>query len=134
MATLLGFAGYYPTFILQYSALTNWLNRIKMAKKFLWNEEIEQDFIKLKKAFTEGGIQAFPDFGVGDAFILTPDWIKENMEGVLSQVQDGQERFLGCWRRKCNKYERNYPSYKSRTVSCDPVYQEMATYVKLSTI
>ena len=59
----------------------------------------------MKKAFTEGGIQAFPDFGVGDPFILTTDWSKEN-------IADGRERFLGCWGRKCNKYERNYPSYK----------------------
>ena len=35
----------------------------------MWKEEIEQDFIQLKKAFTKGGIQAFPDFGVGDPFI-----------------------------------------------------------------
>ena len=54
------------------------------------NEEIEPDFIELKKAFTEGGIQVFPDYGVGDPFILTTDWSKENIKGVLSQVQDGQ--------------------------------------------
>ena len=42
------------------------MNRIKKVEKFLWNEEIEQDFIELKKAFTEGRIQAFPDLGVGD--------------------------------------------------------------------
>ena len=51
VATFLGFAGYYRTFIPQYSALTNRLNRIKKAEKFLWNEEIEQDFMELKKAF-----------------------------------------------------------------------------------
>ena len=39
-------------------------------------------------------------------FILTTDWSKENIAGVLSQVQDGQERFLRCWGRKCNKYMR----------------------------
>ena len=81
------------------------MNGIKKAEKFLWNEEIERDFIELKEAFTEGGIQAFPDFGVGDPFILTTDWSKENIAGVLSQVQNGQERFLGCWGRKCNQYE-----------------------------
>ena len=59
----------------------------------------------MKKTFTEGGIQAFPDFGVGDLFVLTTNWSKENIAGVLSQVQDGWERFLGCWGRKCNKYE-----------------------------
>ena len=61
------------------------MNRIKKAEKFLWNEEIEQDFVELKKAFTDDGIQAFPDFGVGDPFILTTDWSKENISGMLSQ-------------------------------------------------
>ena len=71
MYTFLGFTGYYHSFIQQYSLLTNWLNVIKKAEKFLWNKEIEQDFIELKRAFTEGGIQAFSDFGVGDPSILT---------------------------------------------------------------
>ena len=96
VATFLGFAGHYQTFIPKYSEFNNRLNRIKKAEKFLWNKEIEQDFVELKKAFTKGGIQAFLDFGVGDPFILTTDWSKENIAGVLSQVQDGQKRFLGC--------------------------------------
>ena len=33
----------------QYLVLTNWLNGIKKEEKFLWNEEIERDFIELKK-------------------------------------------------------------------------------------
>ena len=73
VATFLGFAGYYRTFIPKYSALTNQLNRVKKAKKFMWNEEIERVFIELKKVFTKGEIQAFPDLGVGDLFILTTD-------------------------------------------------------------
>ena len=86
-------------------------------EKFLWNEEIERDFVELKKAFTEGVIQAFPYFGVGDPFILTTDWSKENIAGVLSQVQDRRERFLGCWGEKCNKYKKNYPSYKGELLA-----------------
>ena len=62
VAMFLGFAGYYCTFIPKYSALTNQLNVIKKAEKFLWNEEIEQDFVELKKAFIKGRIQDFPDF------------------------------------------------------------------------
>ena len=85
----LGFARYYRTFILQYSVLTNRLNGIKKAEKCMWKEEIERDFIELKKAFTEGRIQAFLDFGVGNLFILTTDWSKENIARVLSQVQAG---------------------------------------------
>ena len=93
------------------------MNEIKKAEKFLLNKEIEQDFIELKKAFPEGRIQAFPDFGVGDPFILTTVWSKENITEVLSQVQDGKERFLGYWRRKCNKYEQNYPSNKEELLA-----------------
>ena len=59
----------------------------------------------------------FTDFGVRDPFILTTNWRKENITGVLSQVQDRKERFLGCWGRKCNKYERNYPSYKGELLA-----------------
>ena len=32
-------------------------------------------------------------FGVGDWFILTTNWSKENIAGDLSQVQDGRERW-----------------------------------------
>ena len=82
-ANFLGFAGYYRTFIPQYYELTNRLNGIKMAEKFLWNGETERDFVELKKSITEGGIQAFPDFEVGDPFILTTKWSKEKISGVL---------------------------------------------------
>ena len=51
VATFLGFTGYYRTFIPQYSVLTNRLNGIKKEEKFLWNEEIEQDFVEFKKAW-----------------------------------------------------------------------------------
>ena len=60
VATFLGFEGYYRTFIPQYSALTNGLNWIKKAEKFVWNEEIERDFVELKRAFANGGIPLFP--------------------------------------------------------------------------
>ena len=63
--------------------LINQLNGIKKAEKFLWDEEIEQDVNELKKAFTKGGIQAFPDFGVGYLFILTTDWSKDVGEGSI---------------------------------------------------
>ena len=64
MSKFLGFAGYYRNFISQYLALTNRLNGIKKPKKFMWSEEIERDFIELKKAFTEGGMQAFRTLGL----------------------------------------------------------------------
>ena len=40
VAKFLGFSGFYRRFILQYSALTKRLNRIKKVEKFVWNEEM----------------------------------------------------------------------------------------------
>ena len=51
--------------------------------------------------------------------------------GVLSQVQDRRERFLGCWGRKCNKYERNYPSYKGEllaVIQCIKKWKHILSY------
>ena len=55
----------------------------------------------LKKAFTE----AFPDFRVGDPFILTTDWSKENIAGCYPKCETDRKKILGCWGRKCNQYE-----------------------------
>ena len=59
VATFLGFAGYYHTFIPQYSALTNRLNGIKKAEKFMWNEEIEQDFGEQEESIHRGRDTSF---------------------------------------------------------------------------
>ena len=50
---------------------------------------------------------------------------------MLSQVQDRRERFLGCWVRKCNKYKRNYPSYKGEllaVIQCIKKWKHILSY------
>ena len=95
----------------------------------MWNDEIEKDFEELKKAFTEGGIQAFPDFWMGNLF-----WIgarRTSLEYCHQEVQEGQEQFLGCWGRKCNKYERNYLSYKGElltVIQCIKKWKHILSY------
>ena len=108
MSLFLGFTGYYRGFIPRYSALTNRMNSLKKADKFVWTEHMEKDFLELKAEFSAGGIQAYPGFNSDEPFILTTDWSSLNIAGVLTQKQEGVERFLSCWGRKCNKYERHY--------------------------
>ena len=73
------------------------MNSIKKVEKFMWNKEIEQDFIELKKVFTKGGIQTFLDFGVGNLFILTMDWNREHCGSVIPGAVRTREipRMLG---------------------------------------
>ena len=54
-----------------------------------------------------------------------------NIAGVLSQKQDGVERFLGCWGRKCNRYERHYSSAKGELlalVKCMKKWEHILKY------
>ena len=55
MSSFLGFMGYY-------SALTNRMNSLKKAEKFVWMEDMDKDFLELKAEFSAGRIQAYPDF------------------------------------------------------------------------
>ena len=105
VSTWLGFTGYYRSFIPLYFALTNSMNCLRKAEKFSWTEEMQEDFEQLKGEFQIGRVQSYPDFYSGEPFRLTTDWSADNIAGILSQVQEGKDRFLGCWGRKCSKYE-----------------------------
>jgi hypothetical protein len=63
---------------------------------------MEKDFKDLKTEYRPGKIQAYPDFDSNDPFILTTDWSALNIAGILSQKQEGVERFIGCSGGKCN--------------------------------
>jgi len=78
---------------------------------------MQADFTLLKEEFRLGRVQSYLDFVSGEPFILTTDWSADNIAGVLSQNQEGKERFLGCWGRKCSKHERNYPSHKGELLA-----------------
>ena len=97
---------------LQYSALTNQLNGIRKAEKILWNKEIEWDFIELKKAFTNSGIKAFPDFGAGDPFILTTDWSKENIMGCYLKYRTDRRDSLDFGEGSVINMSKNIPVIK----------------------
>jgi len=110
--SFLGFIGYYRTFIPRFSELTNELNSMRKESKIEWNEDIEGKFIELKEEFSRKPIRAYPDYNSREPFQVAVDFSKENVAGILSQVQNGQERFIAAAGRKTTKYERNYHSTK----------------------
>ena len=85
----------------------------------------------MKAEFSAGRIQAYPDFDSDEPFILTTDCSSLNIAGILSQKQVGVERFLGCWGRKCNRYERHYSSTKGELlalVKCMKMWEHILKY------
>ena len=112
----LGFAGYYRTFLPNYSVMTNWLNGIKKAPRFMWNSEVERDLEELKRPFTYSGlqrqcppwIQTFPDFCSGNLCVLTTDWSKRRTSQKCSpRCRTDRRGSSNATKEACNKSKKN---------------------------
>ena len=112
LRSLLGFMSYYRTFVPNYSQLMAELNEQRMQKKLDWTKEMQVGLDKLKEEFQQDRIRAYPRWDIEDPFIVTMDLSSEAIAVIISQVQDGKERFIAAGGMKCTKYERNYPSVK----------------------
>ena len=112
LQTFLGFLSYYRQFIADFSKLTSDMNGQKKKDKLEWTEQMSNDFEELKNQFRHAPIRGYPRYDLPEPFILTTDWSKKAVGGVLSQVQDGAERMIACVGRKCTKHEANYASVK----------------------
>ena len=75
--------------------MTNRMNSLKKAEKFVWTEDMEKDFLELKGEFSAGRIQAYPDFDSDEPFILTTDWLSLNITGVFFPETRGSRTFSG---------------------------------------
>ena len=112
LRSCLGFFSYYRSFIKEFADLTCEMQKLKNSNIVQWTEATKQKFYKLKQCFKEGPVRGYPDYESKHRFILDTDWSATNFACVLSQMQDGQEKFLGCVAKKCNKTESSYSSSK----------------------
>ena len=95
LASYLGRAGYYRSFIPQYSELTSDLNKAKTREQTPWSlttEEIAQ-FHKLQLAFNTSESLSFPNY---DDLKLNPlimdlDYSKKGPSASISQNQECQD-------------------------------------------
>ena len=72
----------------------------------------------LKQMFASAPCRATPDFSpTAKPFIITIDFLQTAVGAVLSQEQNGTERFLGVKGRKCRPYESNYHSSKGELLA-----------------
>ena len=104
---ILGMGSYYRRFIKDFSMLVKPLTELtKKANAFVWTEECQNAFDKLKKLFTSPEIMAYPqDDG---EFILDTDACDTGIGAVLSQIQNGETKVIAYGSRTLNKAESNY--------------------------
>ena len=105
--SFLGLCSYYRRFIKNFSAVARSLHQLtEKNKAFLWTEECIEAFYHLKQRLTQAPILAYPK--PGDPYILDTDASQFGIGGVLSQVQDGDERVIAYFSRTLSKPERRY--------------------------
>ena len=107
LRTFLGMTGYYRNFIKEYASTTEPLcAMLRGENKFIWNEERQGAFEKLRLALISPPILALPT--TDGYYVLDTDASCDSIGAVLSQIQDGKERVIAYASKAMTKTQRKY--------------------------
>ena len=107
LRSFLGLCTYYRRFISGFAEIANPLSKLTEEKRtFDWATEAETAFQALKDALCTAPVQGYPR--PGEKFIVDTDASNVGIGGVLSQVQDGNERVVAYFSKTLSKAERDY--------------------------
>jgi len=121
--TFVGKVSYYRRFIHNFSKisapLTDLTKELPADVKFELTPQARQAFEDLKVKLRSSPILAYPRFESPEPFILDTDWSGEPgaIGGVISQVQDGEERVIAYGARKLKHAESQYSSHKGELLA-----------------
>ena len=117
LRSFIGLCSYMRKFINGFSAICKPLHVLTQKdQKFLWNDECQDAFEKLKVALTTAPVLGFPRES-GGIFICDADASKDALGSVLCQEQDGQERVIAYYSKCFNKAERRYCTTRRELLS-----------------
>ena len=103
----LGLCNYYRRFINKFSDKATCLTELtKKGVKFEWTKECEDSFNTLKETLCSAPILAYPR--PNESFILDTDASNVGIGGVLSQIQDGEEKVIAYASKKLDRHQQNY--------------------------
>ncbi|EEB95833.1 hypothetical protein MPER_05140, partial [Moniliophthora perniciosa FA553] len=105
------FGNFYRKFIGKYAEIARPLNDLTCkGKEFVWTDECQSAFDKLKRKFLEDPVLIIPD--IEKPFLLETDASKFASGGVLRQKgSDGEWHPCGYISNSFNQAERNYQIY-----------------------
>jgi transposase InsO family protein/predicted aspartyl protease len=107
LRSFLGLCTYYRRFVMGFASIAKPLTKLtEEARKFDWDQSCQRAFEQLKKALLTSPILGYPN--EHGNFVLDTDASNYGIGGILSQLQDGQERVIGYFSKTLSKPERNY--------------------------
>ena len=91
--SFLGLCSYYRKFIKNFASIARPLHKLtEKGRNFVWTEECNMSFNKLKELLTSPPILAYPNRT--GLFVLDADASNFGIGAVLSQIQDEQEKVI----------------------------------------
>ena len=125
----LGFVGYYRRFIPSFADIAEPL--VALTGKdvpFVWRPECAAAFLRLRDALIQAPILAFPTES-GD-YVLDTDASNFGLGGVLSQIQNGQERVIAYCSRALRPSQRRYCTTKREMLATVSMCIQFFSYLR----
>ena len=112
----LGFAGYYRRFISQFATIAAPLTELtKQSVLFAWTHRHQLAFDSLRELLTSAPVLAFPR---GDLeYVVDCDASDYGVGGVLSQVQEGDEKVIAYYSHAFWSSQRKYCTTKKELLA-----------------
>lgn len=126
--SFLGLAGYYRRFIKNFSSIAEpLLILLRKNAKFVWTQECQSAFEKLKTFITEAPILIYPDFT--KPFLVLTDASGKGLGAILAQVIDEKEHPIAYISRSLKPAEQNYPVFEQEALAVVWAVKQFRTYL-----
>nr|WPV71156.1 MAG: replicase [Ips erranti-like virus 3] len=107
LRSFLGLCSYYRRFVRGFADIARPLHKLtENNQPFEWTTTCQEAMEELKVTLCSPPVLAFPR--PGEEFIVDADASNIGLGGVLSQIQDGEERVIAYFSKSLSKPERNY--------------------------
>ena len=118
--------GYYRKFIPNFEEVAHPLKKLTRKKaRFTWDTECEKDFQNLKQCLVQAPILVFPN--KTDIFILDTDVSLYGIGGILSQLQDGEDKLITYASRPLHPAQQHFCTKKRVFVAVSNLYEALKT-------
>ena len=125
----LGMAGFYRKFVPNFSTVVSPLtNLLKGKVKYIWSDECQNAFVKLKSIMANEPVLAAPNFS--KPFKVAIDASDVGVGAVLLQDDDdGIEKPVSYFSKKLNKYQKKYSTIEKEALSMILALQQFEVYL-----